>query len=82
MMAEVRRLANDAAQTAFRASNDHMARHGYRSPQLDREYQRLERLLDMIDEHITLMQAEDLDAPEPFPVYMAEAELRLMWGDR
>ncbi len=63
MIVEVRRLADEAAQAALRASIDHRIRTGNRSIALEREYERLERLVDMIDEHITLIQAEDLDAP-------------------
>jgi hypothetical protein len=63
MMAEVRRLADEAAQAALRASIDHKIRTGNRCIPLEREYERLERLIDMIDEHLTLMQVEDLDSP-------------------
>ena len=67
MMAELRRQADDAVREASKAMNDYTIAHGHSNPSLNREYQRLERLLDMIDEHITLMQAEDLDAPTADP---------------
>jgi hypothetical protein len=63
MMEQLRREADAAAQSAFHARQLHHERTGEWSPQLTREYRRLQQLVEMIDEHITLTQAEDLDAP-------------------
>lgn len=84
MLEELRRQANAAAQAAFSARIDHHSRHGTWNPQLTREYRRLQMLVEMIDEHITLTQIEDLDAPlvedesPDFPGAIPAQELRLM----
>lgn len=75
MMEQLRREANEAAQAAFHARQVHHEATGEWSPQLTREYRRLDALLSMIDEHIRLTQIEDLDA-------MPETERRALWGDR
>ena len=81
MLEELRRQADAAAQAAFAARTQHHIDTGHWNPQLTREYRRLQMLVEMIDEHITLTQIEDLDAPadnERFESAIPAQELRLM----
>jgi arylamine N-acetyltransferase len=52
MFALLRQLANEEAQRALRACNEHYIRTGKRDHYLDARYEAAERLVDLIDEEI------------------------------
>lgn len=62
MITHLRNLAAAAERSAYAARVDYYIRHGHENPQLYREFHRMRVLVEMIDEHITLTQAEDADA--------------------
>jgi hypothetical protein len=76
MIADLRRQADDAAQAAFRARQEHHERTGRWDVHLTREYRRLEMVVEMLDERILLEEAAAHDAacfdpaegsPDPVP---------------
>jgi chromosome condensin MukBEF complex kleisin-like MukF subunit len=89
MYALLRQLANEEAQRALRASNEHYIRTGKRDTYLDARYEAAERLIDMIDAELTARQRDDVGAPVYFDLYterdcpvVTESELRLLDGNR
>lgn len=53
-MTDLRTAANEQAQAALRAMNDHQAKHGKRSPLLEARYEAAERVVDAVDEYDAL----------------------------
>lgn len=80
MMAELRRQADEAAQSALRALVKYRISHGEWNSLLEARYHAAERLLDMIDEQIEAEQANDPQAPDYFRIFGSEAEAADWFG--
>jgi len=72
MIAELRRLANEAAQAALHAFMVDLLRTGKPNPDLALRYSTAERLVDLADETYQRMQLADPEAPDYFAMFVAD----------